>query len=88
VPLVFQSSIEVIAPSGYATPALDGFTQNLEQTFATCKSTAAAGAEGLKIEYRVEMPRAKFAAGQYQAFRDTMDKVLGPLEQNVAFPQK
>ena len=87
-PVNVKSIIALGAPEGYQEPALDNFRQNLQMPFVSSRIEAEKEGSGLKLDYQLQRRAGKFAAVEYQSYRENMIKALGVLEQTIAFTKK
>ena len=84
-PLAFQSTINVATPAGYRDPDPQIFEQGLSEPFTTCKSAAHKQQRGIQIEFNLQRQSGRFAASNYSSFRESVDKALDNLDQEVSF---
>jgi tetratricopeptide (TPR) repeat protein len=84
-PIDAMSTIDLQTPPGYQALKPSLFQQQLQSDFSACSSDASSTPTGITIRYRVVRGTGKYPASDYKTFQENMVKILGPIEQTVAF---
>ncbi len=85
MPFSFENSIVVDPPSGYQPDQPEKIDLKLDPRFASGQGNAQITGNQLVLDLKLRQKTGKFAASDYDAFRQTMSQALSFLEREINF---
>jgi hypothetical protein len=82
-PLHVKSAITLGLPAGFTTGDMGPLNKEEQTQFAQWRVTAAGQAESVRVEFEASRGVGEYAADQYAAYCDTIERTVAALAQNV-----
>ena len=82
-PLQFSSEVDLLPPEGYELQSLASRDAHGQSKFVSWKVHTRAADGGQRIEYELQLPSGRYAAADYAAYDNDLDRALAVLSPSV-----
>jgi hypothetical protein len=85
IPGTFHGTVTLDAPEGFQAEPPEAAEIKLNSRFVTGRLQTRRQGAGLQLEFEYQMPTGRFAAADYAAYQEAMNRAVSLLEKAVVF---